>query len=193
MLFDSICTSFLYIRNMPFSKEYLKDYEDRIRTLPLEDLYDIIGLIRDHPFKADDTPERVRIVEKRIIELENEPAKLDPAEELNEKLEEKYKKKYSTEGYLLNAAGVILTIVSLGLLIIKKENGYGHLDLPLCLLGVSLFCSGFSSLIDKRTSGRGWYAHKDAYPRTYWSSVLFQFACGIVAIVFGIYFYLSNK
>ena len=183
----------MYIRNMPFSKEYLEDYEKTIRTLPLEDLYDIISMIRDHPFKADDTPERVRIVEKRIIELENEPVKQTTAEELNEKLEEQYQNKSSTEGYLLNAAGIILTIFSLGLLIFKRENGYGHLDLPLCLLGVSLFCSSFSSLIDKRTSGRGWYAHKDAYPKTYWSSVLSQFAGGIIAIIFGIYFYISYK
>ena len=78
---------------MPFSKEYLEDYEKTIRTLPLEDLYDIISMIRDHPFNADDTPERVRIVEKRIIELENEPVKQTPAEELNEKLEEQYQNK----------------------------------------------------------------------------------------------------
>ena len=178
---SSVGGVFLYIRNMPFSKEYLEDYEKTIRTLPLEDLYDIISMIRDYPFKADDTPERVRIVEKRIIELENEPVKQTPAEELNEKLEEQYQNKSSTEGYLLNAAGIILTVFSLGLLIFKRENGYGHLDLPLCLLGVSLFCSGFSSLIDKRTSG------------TYWSSVLSQFAGGIIAIIFGIYFYISYK
>lgn len=178
---------------MPFSKEYLEDYEKKIRTLPLEDLYDIIGLIRDHPFKADDTPERVRIVEKRIIELENEPVKLDPAKELNKKLEKNYQNNSSTEGFLLNAAGVILAIVSLGHLIICKENGNSRLDLCMCLLGVSLFCFGFSSLIDKRSSGRGWYVHKDAYPRIYWSSVLLHFIGGIVAIVFGIYLYISYK
>ncbi len=178
---------------MPFSKEYLEDYEKKIRTLPLEDLYDIIGLIRDHPFKADDAPERVKIVEKRIVELENEPVKQDPAEELNKKLEEKYKKNSSIKGFLLNAAGIILPFFSLWLLLIKRENGNSHLSLPLFLLGVTLFCNGFSSLIDKRTSGRGWYAHKDAYPKTYWSSVLSQFAGGIIAIIFGIYFYISYK
>ncbi len=54
---------------MSFSKEYFKDYEEKIRQLPLEELYDILSLIRDDPFKADGTPERVKIVEKRIREL----------------------------------------------------------------------------------------------------------------------------
>ena len=58
---------------MPFTKEYLKDYEEKIRKLPLEELYDILSVIRDNPFKADDTLERVKIVEKRIEELENKP------------------------------------------------------------------------------------------------------------------------
>lgn len=58
---------------MPFTKEYLKDYEEKIRKLPLEELYDILSVIRDNPFKADDTLERVNIVEKRIEELENKP------------------------------------------------------------------------------------------------------------------------
>ena len=51
---------------MAFTKEYLKDYEAKIHKLPLEELYDIISLIRDNPIKADESPERVRIVEKRI-------------------------------------------------------------------------------------------------------------------------------
>ena len=57
---------------MPFSQEYLKDYEAKIRQLPLQELYDILSLIRDDPFKADDSPERVKIVEKRIEELTGE-------------------------------------------------------------------------------------------------------------------------
>ena len=54
---------------MPFSEEYLKDYENKIRKLPVDELYEILDTIRDHPLKADDSPERVQIVEKRIIEL----------------------------------------------------------------------------------------------------------------------------
>ena len=54
---------------MPFSEEYLKDYENKIQKLPVDELYEILDTIRDHPLKADDSPERVQIVEKRIIEL----------------------------------------------------------------------------------------------------------------------------
>lgn len=78
---------------MAFTKEYLKDYEAKIHKLPLEELYDIISLIRDNPIKADESPERVRIVEKRIEELENSPAAIDHVKDLNEKLETEYKKK----------------------------------------------------------------------------------------------------
>lgn len=46
-------------------KEYLKAYEEQIRTLPLDELYDVIDII-----KRDPSRERIDIVEKRIQELE---------------------------------------------------------------------------------------------------------------------------
>ena len=61
----NITNKFLYIIIMPFTQEYLKEYEEKIRQLPLEELYDILNLIRDDSFNADDSPERVKIVEKR--------------------------------------------------------------------------------------------------------------------------------
>ncbi|MBR6448740.1 MAG: hypothetical protein IKS96_02130 [Fibrobacter sp.] len=47
-------------------KEYLKAYEEQIQTLPLDELYDVIDII-----KRDPSRERIDIVEKRIQELEN--------------------------------------------------------------------------------------------------------------------------
>ena len=47
-------------------KNYLKAYEEQIQTLPLDELYDVINII-----KRDPSRERIDIVEKRIQELEN--------------------------------------------------------------------------------------------------------------------------
>lgn len=47
-------------------KNYLKAYEEQIQTLPLDELYDVIDII-----KRDPSRERIDIVEKRIQELEN--------------------------------------------------------------------------------------------------------------------------
>lgn len=46
-------------------KEYLKAYEEQIRTLPLDELYEVLDII-----KRDPSRERINIVEKRIQELE---------------------------------------------------------------------------------------------------------------------------
>lgn len=105
---------------MPFTQEYLKDYEEKIRQLPLEELHDILSLIRDNPIKADDTPERVQIVEKRIEELENSPAAIDPVEDLNEKLETEYKKKPHLLSFILKAIGYTLLFPTI-LALLQKD------------------------------------------------------------------------
>ena len=46
-------------------ENYLKAYEEHIRKLPLDELYDILDIIR-----KDSSPERIQIVEARIQELE---------------------------------------------------------------------------------------------------------------------------
>lgn len=50
---------------IPFTEEYLKDYETQIRKLPLDELYEVMSII-----KKDSTPERQNIVSARIKELE---------------------------------------------------------------------------------------------------------------------------
>lgn len=75
---------------MPFSEEYLKDYENKIRKLPVDELYEILDTIRDHPLKADDSPERVQIVEKRIVELTGDKDSILSREEFNKKVEQEY-------------------------------------------------------------------------------------------------------
>lgn len=51
----------------PFTEEYLKNYEAQIRKLPLDELYEVMSII-----KKDSTPERQNIVKARIEELEAE-------------------------------------------------------------------------------------------------------------------------
>ena len=49
-----------------FTEEYLKDYKEQIRKLPLDELYEVLDII-----SKDDSPERQNIVKARIEELEN--------------------------------------------------------------------------------------------------------------------------
>ncbi len=49
----------------PFTEEFLKSYEEQIRKLPLDELYEVMDII-----KKDSSPERINIVKIRIRELE---------------------------------------------------------------------------------------------------------------------------
>ena len=102
-------TSFLlYIPNMAFSKEYLKDYERKIRELPVEELYDILSQIRDHAFQADDSPERIRIVEKRIIELTGDKNAILPLPQYTQSLNEKYQNRMTPGSIVFKVIGITL-------------------------------------------------------------------------------------
>ena len=49
----------------PFTEEFLKSYKEQIRKLPLDELYEVMNII-----KKDSSPERINIVNARIRELE---------------------------------------------------------------------------------------------------------------------------
>ena len=55
-----------------FTEEYLKDYKEQIRKLPLDELYEVLDIIR-----KDDSPERQNIVKARIAEIEGEEDEID--------------------------------------------------------------------------------------------------------------------
>ncbi|MBR3072723.1 hypothetical protein [Fibrobacter sp.] len=161
---------------MPFTQEYLKDYEEKIRKLPLEELYDILSLIRDDPFKADDSPERVKIVENRIRELD-----LIPTEELNNKLEEEFQKKPHPKSSALAAIGLILALFGFILLASRTEKG---LQCAMLFWSLAFFCYAGSSLMDKRvTLQYGSFAHKRAHPVLFWVVVISEIAIGIWGII----------
>ena len=50
-----------------FSEDYLKNYKEQICKLPLDELYEVLDIIR-----KDDSPERQDIVKARIAEIEDE-------------------------------------------------------------------------------------------------------------------------
>ena len=55
-----------------FTEEYLKDYKEQIRKLPLDELYEVLDII-----EKDDSPERQNIVKTRIAEIEGEEDEID--------------------------------------------------------------------------------------------------------------------
>ncbi len=174
---------------MPFTQEYLKDYEEKIRKLPLEELYDILSLIRDDPFKADDSPERVKIVENRIRELDSNyineqdktPISLIPTEELNNKLEEEFQKKPHPKSSALAAIGLILALFGFILLASRTEKG---LQCAMLFWSLSFFCLAVTSLMDKRVLLQyGSFAHKRAHPVLFWVVVISEIAVGIWGII----------
>lgn len=57
------------------NEKFLKAYEEQIKTLPLDELYDVLDII-----KSDPSRERIDIVEKRIQELEEHPEREAPQE-----------------------------------------------------------------------------------------------------------------
>ena len=55
-----------------FTEEYLKGYKEQICKLPLDELYEVLDIIR-----KDDSPERQDIVKARIAEIEVEEDETD--------------------------------------------------------------------------------------------------------------------
>ena len=171
---------------MPFTQEYLKDYEAKIRKLPLEELYDILSLIRDNPIKADESPERVRIVEKRIEELENSPAAIDHVEVLNEKLETEYKKKPHLLSFVLKTIGYTLLFFTILALNPKIESQEAGIKVAFLLFGIAMILFMYAGLIDKRITIKTDRIHKEAYPILYWINIVLFFIIGVAGIFLGI-------
>ena len=133
-------------KKAPFTKAYLKDYERKIRRLPLVELYDILTQIEDHPFNKDPSPERINIVKKRIRELEPEALKKEEEKEaFHAKVVEEYEKNRGVCSILLD----IITWVSLfsSLIYQTTEDSNKH---TLCLiLSCALFAMAGSAILVK--------------------------------------------
>lgn len=125
---------------MAFSQEYLKDYENKIRELPLEELHDILYVIRDDVFKADDSPERIKIVENRIIELTGDKDSILPVDQYRQKLDEDYRNHSSQTSFLIKIFGLLLLYA--GIACISFFPAY------YILLGLGILVLALSNLID---------------------------------------------
>jgi len=151
-------TSFLlYIPNMAFSKEYLKDYERKIRELPVEELYDILSQIRDHAFQADDSPERIRIVEKRIIELTGDKNAILPIEQYSQDLNEKYRRRATPGSIVFKVIGI--TLIFAGFCFIDNHlKQFTSFNFITSGLGFLIFVIGCTIDGQIRLCIRGWTA-----------------------------------
>lgn len=142
---------------MAFSKEYLKDYERKIRELPVEELYDILSQIRDHAFQADDSPERIRIVEKRIIELTGDKNAILPIEQYSQDLNEKYQNRMTPGSVAFKVIGFILTLTGF-CLIDNHLKQYTSFNFITSGLGFLTFVIGCTIDGQIRLCIRGWTA-----------------------------------
>lgn len=149
-------------------------------------MYDIISLIRDNPIKTDESPERVRIVEKRIEELENSPAAIDHVEVLNEKLETEYQKKPHLQSFVLKAIGYTLLFSTILALNPKIESQEAGINVAFLLFGIAMILFMYAGLIDKRISIKTDRIHKEAYPILYWINIVLFFIIGVAGIFLGI-------
>ena len=165
---------------MAFSEEYLKDYENKIRKLPVEELYEILEMIRDDPFKADDSPERIQIIEKRIIELTGDKDCILPRKEYNKKIEQEYLEKTNPLVVGLEVLGALLILIAeassnpLSLLIC----GLGFLIIGLCILidgKIKIYLIGWASICTKKE-----------HPKIFWSLAGVFCLLGISLLVYSI-------
>ena len=175
---------------MAFSEEYLKDYKRKIDLLTEEELYEILQLIRDHPFKADNSPERIKIVEKRIIELTGDKDSILPRVKYNRKIEEAYSKKTTPAAKCLKITGFILLIISgtANVVCISVHNDFTPSRIILCGLGCLLWAIG--DLLDGQTKLHlgGWSVvwTKDDYPKHFWIITGIFLFIGLSLIFYGI-------
>ena len=165
---------------MAFSEEYLKDYENKIRKLPVEELYEILDMIRDHPFKADDSPERIRIIEKRIIELTGDKDCILPREEYNKKIEQEYLEKTNPLVVGLEVLGALLILIA--------EASSNPLSLLLCALGFLIIglCVLFDGKLKIYLVGWASICTKKEHPKIFWSLAGFFCLLGISLLVYSI-------
>ena len=175
---------------MAFSEEYLKDYENKIRKLPVEELYEILDMIRDDPFKADDSPERIQIIEKRIIELTDDKDCILPREKYNKKIKQEYFKKTNPLVAGLQILGTLLIIIG------GVDPRNPHLaeassnPLSLLICGLGFLIIGLCVLFDGKLKIYlvGWAAicTKKEHPKIFWSLVGFFSSLSISLLVYGI-------
>ena len=157
---------------MSFSKKELIAYEKLIRALLLDDLYDIVDVVR-----KDASNERLKIVEARIEELEKIPPTIPAAEDLNKELEDKLNENTPLGYSFLSILGVV---ISLAALLMFKD---GDKPLVFRLLSLGLFCFFLQGIIYGCTPVRGGNLHKKAYPKVFIITEAFYLLLGLGSFI----------
>jgi len=177
----------LYILHMAFSEEYLKDYEKKIRELPVEELYDILSQIRDHGFQADDSPERIKIIEKRIIELTGDKDSILPMPQYSQKLNEKYLNKTTLGSFTFKIGGLVLILVGIGFSD-NTSNQYTPFNFITCGLGLLVFVLGclFDGQIRLYVRDLTAVRTREDQPRDFWFIISILGLIGVGLIIWGL-------
>lgn len=138
--------------NFPNNEAYLKDYEAKIREQPLDELYEILEQIENHPLYKDKTPERINIVKKRIRELDHD-APLEKAEKeaLHAKVVEECEKNDDPRIALFNIISIIFLIMAFAYVCTEGPKAFIYLF----SLGASVISYTISCVFKKVIAIRG--------------------------------------
>lgn len=170
-------------KKAPFTKAYLKDYERKIRKLPLVELYDILDQIEDHPFNKAPSPERINIVKKRIRELEPEALKKEEEKEaFHAKVVEEYEKNRGVCSILLD----IITWVCFFIALIYKVSENSNIHTMSLFAGSGLFAATGSAMLVKMAVVKGSRIYKAENPFLFKIIVAMYLFFAIGFMVYGI-------
>lgn len=153
-------------------KDDFKEFEKEINNLSLDELDAVRQRLSEN---ASD--ERIIIVEKKIDELIDEMFK---AEELNKRLEQKFKRQKKLKTFVAKIICILLLIVAF----FSYLKGYKPYEsFRAFCIGSSAIVYSVISVIEKRICFLFDLYHKKAYPVKYWLSVGSLFIIGVFCVV----------
>jgi len=163
----------------PNNEAYLKDYEEKIRQLPYEELNDILDVIDRNPVSRDKSPERINIVKKRMAELEPIVCQEEERKaKLHEELEERYRKNHSH---------IFSIILFLPMLIAVQFFEFND-NVKLIFTGLILPLFALDGFINKGFISRGGTIHKDETPILFKIYLITFLIASVICLVSGIYY-----
>ena len=112
-------------------------------------------------------------------EQNKEPISLIPTEELNNKLEEEFKKKPHPKSAFIEIIGFISALFGFLSIPARNENG---LSFGTPFMFISLCCFACVGLIDKRVTVRAGAIHKTAHPVAFWCMITMEIIGALLAL-----------
>lgn len=161
--------------DFPKDEKYLKEYEEKIRQLPYEELEDVLSVIEG----GDKSPERIHIVKKRMAELEPlVKAAEDEKEKRHQRVVENYEKNRTKAGPILWVATLLMLVLAL----LTWGEGSGFV---FCGVAITIFV--IWDLRDKMISIRGSRIYKEEHPKTYRVFLMIEACTALAFFIYGIY------